>query len=46
MSLDHPATAPVRLDRVPPECTRTADERWAAWKAKGAVQDHAFRRKL
>lgn len=46
MPLDHPATAPVSSDPRANEDTPTADERWAAWKAKGVAQDRAFRRKL
>jgi small-conductance mechanosensitive channel len=26
--------------------TRSADERWAAWQAKGAAHDRAVRRKM
>jgi len=28
------------------ESEATFDERWAAWQAKGAARDRAFRRKL
>ena len=28
------------------ESEATFDERWAAWQAKGATRDRAFRRKL
>ena len=48
----------MALERSPPgrgtavyartraESEATFDERWAAWQAKGAAHDRAFRRKL
>ena len=42
---------PVAAAHPPPlaaaqEWEATFDERWAAWQAKGAARDRAFRRKL
>jgi len=37
-----PPTAASTNTREP----ATSDERWAAWKAKGAAQDRALRRKV
>ena len=37
----HPSTLAPAL-----ESEATFDERWAAWQAKGAARDRAFRRKL
>ena len=38
-----PPQAPIAA--AVPETT-SFDERWAAWQAKGAAQDRAFRRKM
>ena len=37
----HPSTLAAAL-----ESETTFDQRWAAWQAKGAARDRAFRRKL
>jgi hypothetical protein len=44
-----PAAVPAPLIAGPSTATGESsdfDERWAAWQAKGAARDRAFRRKL
>ena len=48
MALERPrVAAPQAAVPAPPHESGTSfDERWAAWQAKGAASDRAFRRKL
>jgi hypothetical protein len=48
MALERPpVAAPAAFGQASrPESEASFDERWAAWQAKGAAQDRAFRRKL
>ena len=39
------ASPPAALSTAVPEAA-SFDERWAAWQAKGAAHDRAFRRKM
>ena len=48
MTLDRSAAAAAHPSPLAPphELKASSDERWAAWHAKGAAHDRAFRRKL
>ena len=48
MALERSPVAAARpsTPALSPESEATFDERWAAWQAKGAARDRAFRRKL
>jgi hypothetical protein len=48
MALERSPVAAPQLSTLAPvhESETTFDERWAAWEAKGAASDRAFRRKL
>jgi hypothetical protein len=48
MALERSPVAAARPSTPAPshESESTFDERWAAWQAKGAARDRAFRRKL
>ena len=48
MALERSPVAAARPSTRAPshESEATFDERWAAWQAKGAARDRAFRRKL
>jgi hypothetical protein len=48
MALERSSVAAARPSTPAPshESEATFDERWAAWQAKGAARDRAFRRKL
>jgi len=39
------ASAPWAISTTQPEAS-SVDERWAAWRAKGAAHDRAIRRKM
>ena len=41
-----PVAAPQPSPALAHDSGSTFDERWAAWEAKGAAHDRAFRRKL
>jgi hypothetical protein len=40
------AAQPEAPPVTPPPAAGSFDERWAAWEAKGAAHDRAFRRKM
>jgi hypothetical protein len=48
MALELPPVAAAQPSPLAPSpaSETTSDERWAAWQAKGAAHDRAFRRKL
>jgi len=48
MALDRSSVAAAPPSLLPPthESEPTFDQRWAAWQAKGAAHDRAFRRRL
>jgi hypothetical protein len=48
MALERPPVAAPQLATPAPahESGTSFDERWAAWQAKGAAHDRAFRRKM
>ena len=47
MAVERPPAAAPQPSAVPAHDSESSfDERWAAWEAKGAAHDRAFRRKL
>jgi len=46
MTIDESAVAASRPASESTSRPSTSEERWAAWQAKGAAHDRAFRRKM
>ena len=38
--------SPTHVEALPPVINSTFEERWAAWAARGASRDRAFRRRV
>ena len=41
-----PQTVPTHVEALPEVVNSTFEERWAAWAARGASRDRAFRRRV
>jgi hypothetical protein len=41
-----PHTTPSHVEALPEVVNSTFEERWAAWVARGAARDRAFRRRV